>query len=115
MFAQDWPGGFDAVLFTNVFHDWDDDRCRVLARKAHASLRAGGIAVILESLLHDDRPGPLWTACRSVEMAMDMLGRQFRRRDLEAMLSSVGFSNVEVHSLTGYYSAVVAARCDGGD
>lgn len=110
MFTAEWPGPVDAVLFSNVFHDWDDYRCRILAQKAFRILRPGGKIILIEALLHDDRPGPLWTAYFSVQMAMEMLGRQFRQKDLKDLLESVGFGTVQVRPLIGYYSAIVAAR-----
>lgn len=112
MFTDEWPAGFDAVLFANVFHDWDDERCTLLARMAHRSLRKGGLLVLIEALLNSDAPGPLWTACHSVEMVMDMYGRQFRQTDLAPMLEAAGYIDMQVHPLPFYYSAVTAVRAD---
>jgi hypothetical protein len=110
MFEGAWPTELDAVLFTNVFHDWGDDKCRVLAEKAFASLRPAGVIVVQEALLHDDEPGPLWTASFSVSMTTHMQGRQFKGRALRAILESAGFETVEVRPLLGYFSAVVGRK-----
>ena len=110
MFQDEWPGDCDVVLFTNIFHDWDDERCRVLARKAYGALRRGGKVILQEALLHDERPGPLWTAQFSITMALGMQGRQFRGRELVALLGEAGFSKITIHPLLGYYSAVVGRR-----
>jgi O-methyltransferase domain len=110
MFQEQWPGGFDVVLFTNIFHDWDDERCRMLAKKAFSTLRRGGKVILQEALLHDERPGPLWTAHFSITMALGMQGRQFRGNELVSLLREVGFSNITIHPLLGYYSVVVGVR-----
>ncbi len=110
MFQEQWPGGTDVVLFTNIFHDWDDERCHLLARKAFGTLGRGGKIILQEALLHDERPGPLWTANFSVTMALGMQGRQFRGSELVSLLREVGFSSIRIHPLLGHYSAVVGVR-----
>ena len=32
MFREPWPRGYDAMFFSNVFHDWNFETCRWLAR-----------------------------------------------------------------------------------
>jgi len=113
MFVQEWPRQFDAVLFTNIFHDWDDDRCGILARKAFAALRPGGIIILQEALLRADHSGPLWTAHWSMTMSLYTRGRQFYGDELEALLSANGFIRVKTHPLLGYYSAVVGIKPRG--
>lgn len=108
MFCDAWPKGFDAIVFTNIFHDWDDAKCSLLARQAIESLSPGGVLILQEALLHDG--GPLWTANLSLEMAIFTRGRQFRASELTALLEQTGFADVRVRPLLGYYSAVVGVR-----
>ncbi|HEX3757325.1 MAG TPA: methyltransferase [Kofleriaceae bacterium] len=110
MFKDPWPRPFDAILFTNIFHDWNDASCLELARRALASLAPGGVVMIQESLLEEDRPGPLWTAHFSLMMALDMEGRQFRPSQLRELLIAAGFVDVRVVPLLGYTSTVIAVR-----
>ncbi|WP_437322188.1 methyltransferase [Sorangium sp. So ce394] len=110
MFQVAWPDGFDAVLFTNIFHDWNDERCLELARRAYASLKPGGLVLVQEALLDEDRPGPLWTAHFSLMMALDMEARQFRPSELRDLLAQAGFVDLRVTPLLGYNSSVVGAR-----
>lgn len=110
MFCDAWPKGFDAIVFTNIFHDWDDAKCSLLARQAIESLSPGGVLILQEALLHDGDGGPLWTANLSLEMAIFTRGRQFRASELTALLEQTGFADVRVRPLLGYYSAVVGVR-----
>ena len=32
MFHDPWPRAFERVFFSDVWHDWDDERCRMLAK-----------------------------------------------------------------------------------
>lgn len=110
MFKDKWPIEFDVVIFTNIFHDWDDEKCRILAKNAYGSLRPGGNVILQEALLRDEGTGPLWTAHFSLTMAMIMQGKQFRGKELVAMLSEAGFKNIHIRPLLGYYSAVIGEK-----
>ena len=109
---QPWPGqgNLDAVLFTNIFHDWDLVRCQTLADKAYAALKPGGRILIQEALLDEERPGPLWTASFSLSLALSTYGRQYRFSELKPVLKSAGFEQVEARPLMGYYSTVLGVK-----
>ena len=34
MFREPWPTGYDALFFSNIYHDWDDRVCSELSEKA---------------------------------------------------------------------------------
>src|SRR5690606_31581832 len=38
MFTESWPKGHDGHFFSNVFHDWSDATCRLLAQKSYEAL-----------------------------------------------------------------------------
>lgn len=106
MFSNEWSINNDTILFTNIFHDWDNSRCQILAKKAFNALRPGGIILIQEALLNENTPGPLWTAHWSMAMAVMMEGKQFRHSQLKNILETVGFRDVKVQPLLGYYSTI---------
>jgi len=113
MFRGEWPSGMDRVIFSNIFHDWNDEHCQQLARKAFHALKPGGKIVLIEALLQEDPPGPLWTAHWTMTMALMMEGRQFHKSELIALLEDSGFTEVEVQDLLGYYSVITATRPAG--
>jgi O-methyltransferase domain/Dimerisation domain len=109
MLRQDWPQGYDAMFFSNIFHDWDFPTCRMLAGKAYAALPKGGRILLHEMLLDDARDGPLLTTLFSVYMLMGTKGQQFTAPELVDILTSVGFADVQVTPAHGNY-VVVSAR-----
>jgi hypothetical protein len=109
MFRQDWPQGYDALFFSNIFHDWDFPTCRMLASKAFAALPKGGRILLHEMLLDDTRDGPLLTTLFSVYMLMGTKGQQFTAPELSEIVISAGFVDVAVTPTHGNY-AVVSAR-----
>jgi 3-hydroxy-5-methyl-1-naphthoate 3-O-methyltransferase len=109
MFDDDWPGGYDAIFFSNVFHDWDPRRLHDLSRLSFDGLPAGGRIVLHEMLLNDARDGPLPAALFSV-MMLNTRGKQFSFLELADLLTSVGFKWPEVRHSYAYYSVVVAYK-----
>jgi len=114
MFTQDWPTGFDAHFLSNIFHDWSDDTCALLARKSFAALPPGGRILLHEMLMDDDGCGPLATACFSLLMLLGTRGRQYTLAELSALLQGAGFVDVTAQSTGGGYYALVSARKPGG-
>jgi predicted O-methyltransferase YrrM len=110
MFTGEWPQENDTVLFTNIFHDWEQDKCQALAEKALAALQPGGLILLQEVLLNEDEPDDLWPAHFTLATALYTNGRQFYARELIKTLEAAGFVDVQVRPLFGYYSSVVGVK-----
>lgn len=110
MFTSAWPEHQDAVLFSNVFHDWDLDTCASLARHAHAALRPGGHILLHEMLLDDNGGGPLAVACCSVTLLLFERGRQYTGAELRLVLAEAGFVDFQATPTHAYYSLVQAHK-----
>jgi cyclopropane fatty-acyl-phospholipid synthase-like methyltransferase len=103
MFTDAWPTSFDRVFMSDIFHDWDDDRCRDLAARAYAALPSGGRFLVHEMVLADSKDGPRNAAAYSMVMVFVAEGCQRSAADLFALLGSAGF--VDLHAtvtLDGY-------------
>jgi O-methyltransferase/methyltransferase family protein len=109
MFADPWPSGYDGVLFSNVFHDWNLARCLHLAKRSFEILPSGGRIFIHEILLNDTKDGPLVAAGQSMNM-LAMGGRQYTARELDKLLRDVGFTDVTVKPTHTYFSLVSASK-----
>jgi acetylserotonin N-methyltransferase len=110
MFTQDWPRDHDAHFFSNIFHDWSEDTCRLLARKSFEALPAGGRILLHEILMDDDDCGPLPAAAFSLLMLIGTKGRQYSLPELRPVLESAGFTNIEAARTGGGYYSLVSAR-----
>jgi acetylserotonin N-methyltransferase len=104
MFRQPWPRGYDAVFFSNVWHDWNFRTCTWLAERAFEILPGGGRIMLHEMLLDDDGAGPATTASFSTLMLLATQGQQFTFAEIATILENVGFSGVESRHTSGYYS-----------
>ena len=110
MFRDAWPHGYDAIFFSNVFHDWSVETCTRLAANARAALPSGGRIYLHEMLLDDNGAGPRTATAFAVLMLMRTRGRQFTYEQLRTLLERVGFVGVEVTATYGYYSLVRASK-----
>jgi acetylserotonin N-methyltransferase len=110
MFQQQWPTGYDAMLFSNIFHDWGPETNATLAANAFAALPRGGRIFLHEMLLDDTGDGPLTTAAFSTLMLANTRGRQFTFAQLKATLEDAGFTNVDAVPTYSYYSVVSGTK-----
>jgi hypothetical protein len=109
MFDDPWPSGYDAIFFSNVFHDWDVARREELARRSFAALPPDGRIYLHEMLLADSLDGPLPPALFSV-MMLGTRGKQFSAAELDNLLTNAGFVDTKVTHTHGYYSLIRATK-----
>lgn len=110
MFRDDWPTGHDAHFFSNIFHDWSDKTCRLLAEKSYAALAPGGRIMLHEILMDDDGTGPLVAAAFSMLMLLGTRGRQYTFGELREFLEAAGFVDVAAERTGGGWYSLVSAR-----
>jgi acetylserotonin N-methyltransferase len=110
MFREAWPRGYDAMFFSNIFHDWSDATNAQLAASAFAALPAGGRIYLHEMLLDDTGNAPRTTAAFSMLMLVSTRGRQFTFRQLQTLLETAGFEDIAVTATYGYYSLVSGVK-----
>jgi acetylserotonin N-methyltransferase len=110
MFTQPWPQGFEAHFFSNIFHDWSEETCRMLARRSFEALPSGGRILLHEILMDDDGCGPLPAAAFSLLMLIGTKGRQYSLPELRDFLHGAGFTDIEAQRTGGGYYSLVSAR-----
>ncbi|HYH97302.1 methyltransferase [Hyalangium sp.] len=110
MFQEAWPAGHDAMLFSNVFHDWGPETNAKLAANAFAALPQGGRILVHEMLLDDSGNGPVTTAAFSALMLANTRGRQFTFQQVKSMLEEAGFADIDVVPTYSYYSVVSGTK-----
>ncbi|MGK5739372.1 methyltransferase [Micromonospora sp. URMC 103] len=107
------PGGHDAILLSMILHDWDEPTNRALLAKCHAALPAGGVVVVCELLLNDERTGPPEAALMGMNMLVETEGgRNYSGAEYAAWLADAGFVDVRTvpFDAPGANGAVVGRR-----
>jgi acetylserotonin N-methyltransferase len=110
MFRQPWPKGYDALFFSNVWHDWNFQTCKWLASRAFEALPRGGRIMLHEMLLDDDGAGPPAAASFSVLMLLATQGQHFTFEELKGILENAGFTGVDNRQTHLYYSVTTGYK-----
>ncbi len=110
MFAEPYPTGFDAVLLSQILHDWGFEKGETLVRKAFDALPLGGRILIHEKLVEDDGRAPLANVLVHLDMLVWTEGQQYGVTELVELLERVGFTDVRRTRTAGYWSVVEGRR-----
>lgn len=92
MFRDPLPANADAVLLSNVLHDWDVPECETLIGRCAAALRRGGRLLIHDVFLDDDLGGPLGIALYSAALFSVTEGRAYSASEYGGWLRAAGLN-----------------------
>jgi cyclopropane fatty-acyl-phospholipid synthase-like methyltransferase len=106
MFRSEWPKDHEAILLSNILHDWDQSVVSYLLKKAYDALPEGGILVINE-MLDGSNFEP---AAFSIVMLTRTMGQQLGKEELFNALKTVGFSKVEEIKTESVFNLIVAHK-----
>ena len=100
-FADPLPRGHDAILLSNILHDWaEPDVRRILAVCAQA-LESDGHLLICESFVADDKSGPPLAALMSLNMLVETWGRNYTAAEYARWIRDAGLETEGVRPFTG--------------
>ena len=108
-FRDPWPTGHQAVLFSNVLHDWDTQQCQTLLQRAFEYLPQHGVVLVHEMLL-DDAATHLPASAFSLQMAVGTQGAQFTGSQLTDLLNDAGFQRVQLIHTFGHFWTAMATK-----
>ena len=103
MFEDPWPSNSDMLLLSNALHDWDFPEVRLLLEKAAEALPPGGLLIVHEAFIDDDKTGPLPVAEYSALLANITQGKCYTPGEYGAIMKEVGFE-------VGSYRETIADR-----
>jgi ADP-ribose pyrophosphatase YjhB (NUDIX family)/SAM-dependent methyltransferase len=89
---DDFRDGYDVVLLSNVMHG-EGSLAEMKLAKAWRAMKDGGLVVVQEFLLNDDKTGPLTAALFNV-----MVGA-YSQAELLAVISDAGFVDAKIVAL----------------
>jgi hypothetical protein len=100
----------DLHFYSYIFHDWQPDKCRLLARKSFDALPSSGRIVVHEALYNNQKTGPFAAAAYSMIMLGWTTGRQYSGREISEMLTGGGFVGIEIKPTFGFMSIVTGRK-----
>jgi len=108
MFKDSLPAGYDVHLFSNVLHDWDTDKVRPLLVASAKSLPKGGLLIVHDAHLNDDKTGPAPVAAYSALLMSVTEGRCYGTGEMRELLTEAGFIDIR-HQDTACDRSIVTA------
>jgi O-methyltransferase domain/Dimerisation domain len=114
-----FPGDFlreplpkaDVLVFGRVLHNWDLATKKMLLKKAYDALPRGGVLIVYERLIDDERRTNAAALLASLNMLiMTAGGFDFTGADCIAWMQGVGFHHMSVEQLTSEHSMVIGTK-----
>jgi hypothetical protein len=95
-----------------ILHDWDEVKCRGILKKCFDALPPGGMVIISELLVNDEKAGPAPAALMSLNMLIETEGRNYTPSEYSAWLREAGFTSIKTvwFNAAGANGAVIARR-----
>jgi SAM-dependent methyltransferase len=96
------PGTYDSAWLSHILHSMDPEESLQVIKKAVAALEPGGLIMIHEFILDDDRAGPLFPALFSLNMLVNTAGgRSYSDAELRRLLEAAGVKDVKRMNFRG--------------
>ncbi len=109
-FNEDIPNA-DIITMGNILHDWGTQDKKMLIKKAYDALPQGGVLVVIENIIDDNRSKNAFGLMMSLNMNIETSeGFDFSAEDFDGWAKECGFTQTSVMPLTGPSSAVIAIK-----
>ncbi|QDV56207.1 methyltransferase [Rosistilla oblonga] len=109
MFADPLPADVDAILLSNILHDWDLPECQNLIGRCAAALAPGGRLMIHDVFLNDALDGPLPIALYSASLFSLTEGRAYSGGEYRGWMEAAGLKCSETIATTGVHCGLLIA------
>ncbi|XP_011803650.1 PREDICTED: acetylserotonin O-methyltransferase [Colobus angolensis palliatus] len=100
----------DLYILARILHDWADGKCSHLLERVYHTCKPGGGILVIESLLDEDRRGPLLTQLYSLNMLVQTEGQERSPTHYHMLLSSAGFRDFQFKKTGAIYDAILVRK-----
>ena len=109
-FRDPLPPG-DVLVMGRVLHNWDLATKAMLLRKAHDALPSGGVLIVYERFIDDERRANARALLSSLNMLlMTGGGFDFTSADCIGWMRDAGFKDMRTQTLTGDQAMILGVR-----
>lgn len=95
-FHERLPTNSDVILLSMVLHDWSPEQNLSILKKCYDALPSGGVVLVTEIMMEDDKTGPLPAALMSLNMLLETEGGcNYTWQEYTDWMEKAGFQNME--------------------
>jgi ubiquinone/menaquinone biosynthesis C-methylase UbiE len=95
-------GPYDVAWLSHILHSNSPEECQRLLQKTAEAMEPGGLIMIHEFVLGNNKDSPEFPALFSLNMLINNEGgRSYSEEELRTMLKNAGAKNIERHSFKG--------------
>jgi precorrin-6B methylase 2 len=110
-FFKDSLPSADVIVMGHILHDWTLEEKRFLLAKAYEALPKGGLLVVYEALIDNERRENAFGLLMSLNMLIETPGGfDFTGADCQGWMREAGFSETRVEHLVGPDSMVIGVK-----
>jgi hypothetical protein len=110
-FFKDPLPAVDVIIMGHILHDWNLAQKRDLIAKVYATLPAGGVFIVYEALIDDDRRENAFGLLMSLNMLIESPGGfDYTGAECQAWMREAGFRDTWVEHLVGPDSMVIGVK-----
>ena len=89
------PGTYDVVFASDILHYQTEDENAALVQRFYDATAAGGVLILKDMFIGDDKNEPGWNAVFSIHMMVySEKGRCFKARKIREWMRKAGFDNI---------------------
>ncbi|XP_066477205.1 acetylserotonin O-methyltransferase [Tiliqua scincoides] len=100
----------DLYILARILHDWADEKCVQLLRKVQKACKSGGGVLLIETLLNEDKSGPLESQLYSMNMLVQTEGKERTPKEYNQLLTAAGFKETEIKKTGKLYDAILGRK-----
>lgn len=109
--TDDIGHGYDLVLVSQIIHSFGEKQNRLILGKASDALTPGGMLVLMDFFLEDDRASPPMPAIFAINMLVNTAGgRTYTWSEVEAWLGEIGFGDIRRQAIPGPAGVILARK-----
>ncbi len=109
-FADELPSA-DVLSMGHILHDWNLDQKKTLIQKAYDALPSGGVLLVFDSIIDDERRENAFGLLMSLNMLIELPGGfDYTGADCCGWMKEIGFRDTRVEHLAGPESMVIGTK-----
>lgn len=97
-FQTDLPKA-DLYILSRILHDWPIEKVELILSNVIKCLPSGGCLLIAEAFLDEDKTGPKSVLLQSLNMLLQMQGRERTAEEYKEILQNKGFVDIQTKKL----------------